>query len=139
MFRLRSVMRTIIAAVVSWDELKTYFGKGSVWKRTDIRDDRMSGSSRYFSFDIEPKEVVYAYKIEAVDDPSDSEEGTSPNPLKDIAKFLGQGLPGGEFFEKRSSSPDGVSAILRAAADGALVTFGIWFDHDNLHVLTSGA
>jgi len=115
-------MRTFIAAVVTWDDLKTYFGKGSVWKRTDIRDDRMSGSSRYFSYDVEPKEVVFAYRVEAVDDPSDSEEGTSPEPLKDIAKFLGQGLPGGEFFEKRSSGPDYLAALLRVVAAAAIET-----------------
>lgn len=113
-------MRTIIAAVVTWSDLKNYFGKGSVWKRTDVRDDQMSGASKYFSYDIEPKEVIFAYKIEAVDDPSDSEDGTSPNPLKDIAKFLGQGIPGGEFFEKRSSSPDHMVMALRAVATAAV-------------------
>lgn len=112
-------MRIIVAAVVTWDDLKTYFGKGSIWRRADIRDDRISVSTKYFSVEIEPKEVQFAYKVEAADDPSDSEEGTSADPLKDIAKFLGQGVPGGEFFEKRSSGPEAVSAVLRAAAVAA--------------------
>lgn len=108
-------MRTITAAVVTWDDLKTYF-KGSVFKRLDVRDDRMSGSSVNFSFDIEPKEVLFEYKVQAVDDPSDSEDGVSADPMKDIAKFLGHDIAGGEFFEKRAFSPDATSAALRAAA-----------------------
>lgn len=112
-------MWTPISGVVTWDDLKTYF-KGPSWARRDFSDDRFQGATRTFSVDIEPEAVQFEYRIEAVDDPSDSEEGVSDDPVGKIAKFLGRDLPGGEFFEQRASGPGAVASALRTAADRAL-------------------
>jgi hypothetical protein len=108
-------MRTSISGVVTWDDLKTYF-KGAQWARRDFSDNRFQGATRHFSVDIEPEAVQFEYKIEAVDDPSDSESGVSDDPVAKIAKFLGRDLPGGEFFEQRASGPRAVASALRTAA-----------------------
>lgn len=107
------------AAVVTWDDLKNFF-KGDIWQKSDFSEDRFQGRTRTFSVDIEPEEVQFWFKIEAIDDPSDSEEGVSSDPVKDIAKFLGRDLPGGEFFERMSCGPQAVSAALIATSNRAL-------------------
>ena len=108
-------MRKIIAEVVTWEALHSYFG-GTGWEHLDIRKDRMTGSSRNLSFNIEPEKVLFSYNVFNVDDKSDSEKGISDEPLKNIAKFLAQDLPGGEFFTKRSNRPDIFSNHLKLIA-----------------------
>jgi len=108
-----------VSAVVTWDDIKTYF-KGSAWKESNWMGDRFVGRTQNFSVEIEPGDVQFEYKIEAVDDPADSEEGVSSDPVSKIAKFLGRDLPGGEFFEQMASGPDPLARALRTAADGLL-------------------
>jgi len=108
-------VRKIIAEIVTWDALQSYFG-GTGWAHIDIKKDRMTGSSKNLSFNIEPEKVLFSYHVFNLEDKSDSDEGTSEEPLKDIAKFLSQDLPGGEFFTKRSHRPDIVSNHLRLIA-----------------------
>jgi hypothetical protein len=54
--------------------------------------------------------------VEATDDPSDYDEGTTDDPVKAIARFVGKDIPGGEFFEKMMATPTGVAAVLRRLA-----------------------
>lgn len=107
------------AAVVTWDDLKNFF-KGEIWQKSDFSEDRFQGRTRTFSVDLEPEKVQFWFRIEATDDPSDSEEGVSSDPVKDIAKFLGRDLPGGEFFERMSCRPQIVSKILVSISDAVL-------------------
>ncbi|HED06302.1 MAG TPA: hypothetical protein ENI61_06435 [Ignavibacteria bacterium] len=95
-------MHCITSGVITWDELRNYFS-GSGWARTDVQEDRISGGSGKISFNIEPEKVMYSYNVFSLDDRSDSEDGVSDEPLKEIAKFLSKDLPGGEFFTKRSN------------------------------------
>lgn len=105
-------MKTRVAAVVSWEDLKTYF-KPPIWVDVDFSDNKFEGRSKYYSVTLEPESVLFDYEITAVDDDLDKEQGVSDDPVSEIVKFLGQGLPGSEFFEQRASNPSFVSNILK--------------------------
>lgn len=105
--------RMSISAVTVKD-LKVYFGKkwDGGWK-----DDSFKGElAGVVDAKIWADGVTYWVKTEAVDDPSDSDETSTEAPLKAIADFLGQDLPGGEHFDRMSSSPVLFAGALRAAA-----------------------
>lgn len=105
-------MKNRVAAIVSWEDLKTYF-KPPIWVDTNFSDDKFEGRSKYYSVTLEPESVLFDYEIFAVDDELDKEQGISDDPVSEIVKFLGQGLPGSEFFEQRASGPEYVSDVLR--------------------------
>lgn len=109
-------MRTIQSAVVTLDDLKNYVKK----KGTEIRerDGSLEVSTRLYLFEFTPHRARFRVKIEAVDDPSDSEERITTEPAKFMAKFLGDLIPGGEYYDKMSSSPDNLARILRYVASG---------------------
>jgi hypothetical protein len=109
-----------IAKILSHDELRKYF-VGEGWK--DVKwgdDDSFSGESENYTVKFSPKfspsNEVWRLKVEAVDDPSDSLDEVTPDPVKALAKFLSEGLPGGETFEKMASSPARMAAAMRLIA-----------------------
>jgi hypothetical protein len=114
--RAASYFRT--AALVTMKDLQDFF-KGSNWRGEFVQggfDGTYGGETLTYTVKIIPKGVTFYYKVWATEDPSDSEEGVSDEPLKSLAEFVGQGLPGGEMFERMSSSPEGVARALRHAA-----------------------
>lgn len=109
-------MRTILSSIITIDDLKKYFTGGPIWKHSEVHNGKMTGNCKRFSYEIEPIEVIFAYHVESVYDPIDSEEGESSEPLKKITEFLGRGIPGGEFFNKMAFRPDDVSSLLLKVA-----------------------
>lgn len=71
--------------------------------------------------EVNPHKVMYRWNVEAIDDPSDSDEGVSDRPTEDIIKFIKAGIPGGEeTFKHLASNPVMVAQVLRRIA-GAYV------------------
>lgn len=96
-------------------DVKAYF-KGRGWEGY-WSGDSFEGSAGVVDVKIKASGKSYSVSIESVDDPSDSDEMTTGEPLKAIAEFLGQDIPGGEHFEKMSSSPSLFARSLSMAAD----------------------
>jgi hypothetical protein len=96
-------------------DVKAYFrGKGwdGYWS-----GDSFEGSVSVIDVKIKASGKSYSVRIESVDDPSDSDEVTTGEPLKAIADFLGQDIPGGEHFEKMSSFPSFFAHSIAMAAE----------------------
>lgn len=96
-------------------DVKAYFrGKGweGYWS-----GDSFEGSVSVVDVKIKASGKSYSVRIESVDDPSDSDEVTTGEPLKAIADFLGQDIPGGEHFEKMSSFPSFFAHSIAMAAE----------------------
>jgi hypothetical protein len=109
------MMKSITSSVISVDELKT------VAKRKDSKITEKDGwveiSDDIFELAFKPLGPKFKVKIHAVEDPSDSDEAVTDAPIKFISKFLGDSIPGGEHWEKMSSSPDQFAKMVRSAAD----------------------
>lgn len=104
-----------VSAMTPLSDVKAYFrGKGwdGYWSK-----DSFEGSISVVDVKIKPSGKSYSVKVESVDDPSDSDEVTTGEPLKAIADFLGQDLPGGEHFERMSSIPSFFAHSIAMAAD----------------------
>lgn len=110
--------RTILSVVTEGD-LRTYFS-GKRWEGPGWKDGSFEGNVEVVRVKIRKEGLAYWVKVEATDDPSDSEEMSTEKPLKAIADFLGQDIPGGEHFERMSSFPDLLALAIHAAADAIL-------------------
>ncbi|HEY8095263.1 MAG TPA: hypothetical protein VIE65_04110 [Methylobacter sp.] len=105
-----------LARVVSVDDLKTFFA-GKQWKgvfKDGGFDGRYPGDILTYLVNIKPSGITFYYKIWAKEDPSDSEEGVTDAPIKSLAEFVGQGIPGGEVFERMSSDPNVIIKEIRS-------------------------
>jgi hypothetical protein len=60
--------------------------------------------------------AMWYWKMAAVDDPEDSDEGVSDNPIVEIAEFLGADIPGGGYFKNLASNPSELSRVIRKIA-----------------------
>jgi len=105
-------MRNREAATVTKDDLLKYF-TGGRWKTIKDMDDELEFTWSHLEVNIKPIGTQFFYHVEATDDPSDYDEGTTDDPVGAIAKFIGGGIPEGEFFEKMASSPRGIAYTLR--------------------------
>ncbi len=108
-------MRTI-ATMVPVRDVRIFFS-GKNWSGPGWDGDRFEGRHENTRVEIEVSGLLYGVSVEAVDDPSDSDEVTTEDPLKAIADFLAKDLPGGEHFERMSSSPESFARAVAAAAD----------------------
>jgi hypothetical protein len=114
---LVQAMRRHTSAVVTPEDVKKYVsGKNPNIRVKDAEDGTLTIESSSFEFVFKPKNVKWHVKIEATDDPSDSDEKVTGEPVKFIAGFLGGGIPGGEHFEKMSAGPDELASYLRHIA-----------------------
>lgn len=100
-----------VSATVTMDDLKKYF-KG--WQYSGLTDSHLEAHSENYDVVINSKSFVFHVSIEAVDDPSDSDEKVTDDPLEFITGFLGKG--GGEDLVKHISSPVSLSQALRILA-----------------------
>jgi hypothetical protein len=96
-------------------DVKAYF-RGKGWDG-HWSGDSFEGSVSVVDVKIRPSGKSYSVRIESVDDPSDSDDVTTGEPLKAIADFLGQDIPGGEHFEKMSSFPSFFAHSIAMAAE----------------------
>ncbi len=104
-----------VSAMTPLSDVKAYF-KGAGWDGY-WSGDSFEGSAGVVDVKIRASGRSYSVKIESVDDPSDSDEVITGEPLRAIAEFLGQDIPGGEHFEKMSSSPSFFAHSMAVAAD----------------------
>jgi len=97
-------MRLIASNTVTTENLKGYF-KGyldnSKWN-THVDNGVFYAWCDLFSVTMIPESVTYDVQVSDLEDPSDSDEGTTDNPAEFIAEFMSTGI-GDEFWEKRSS------------------------------------
>ena len=103
------------AAIVTMEDLTNFF-KGEAWKSVDLRDSELFARANQAIVNVEESETQYNVKIQAIDDPYDSEEVTTGEPIKAIVDFLGEGLPGAEYFEQMASSPRAFASYLNLLA-----------------------
>ena len=109
-------MASRVSAVVTWNDLSKYFT--GAWK-TDRDYDGMDATYHgYISLRIEQKEAQFGYKVEAVEDSSDSDEGVSDDPAKAISDFIFGPIPGGETLGLAAFGPDRMAYLFRVMAAG---------------------
>lgn len=108
-----------ILSVTTMDDLRNYFGRGEVWQSGGWKGETFEGETRFYQVRLKPIGVNFRVRVEAVDDPSDSEDIVTEEPVKALAEFLGRDLPGGEHFERMASSPDALASVLRLLASSA--------------------
>lgn len=101
-------MRNITAGVVTPEDIKQYFTGGS-WRTSD-RDGTFIGWSDTAQVELKIQEPKFRLRIESTEDPSDSGDFVTAKPMKELAAFLGQDIPGGEHFEKMSSQTPAAAA-----------------------------
>lgn len=129
-------MKNLRAATVTIDDLKMYFKhggedplkrRGAGWRSRAADDGSFHAESPTYEVDLSPKGAVFLVKVEAVDDPSDSDEQVTDAPTKFLVDFLKTGTAGDSVFGKMagfmrrtdSFGPDEVSGVLRIIADEA--------------------
>lgn len=130
-------MRTIVAATVTLEDLKTYFKHGGEtplrdehWRSRPTDDGGLIAESPTFEVEMHPKGASFYVSIEAYDDQSDSDEMVTNDPAKFIVDFLkaGTGSAGEEVFGKMAGlirrsaaiSPADLSGLLRYIAAEAM-------------------
>ncbi len=106
----------ILSAMVSLEDVRRYFPVKQ-WGASSWRRDSFYGTRGPVEVHVRATGKSFGVRIEAVDDPSDSEEVSTEEPLKAIAEFLGRDLPGGEHFERMSFMPEAFARSLAAFAD----------------------
>lgn len=111
--KMRTRQRT--ASLTTLGELKRYFSSPP-WSGVGWSGDRFEGSLGLMDVKISPSTTVYDLHVEAVEDPSDSEDVSTEEPARALAEFLGRDIPGSEHFEKMSSDPDFFADALEALA-----------------------
>jgi hypothetical protein len=111
-------MANRIAAVVTMNDLANYFvGVDKGWtQQVDGEEfEAMSHKlNRYVKFKFES--VLFNVHIESVDDSNDSFDVTTDKPVKEMVQFLGEGVPGGEFFDKMAFGPNKIASLIKYAA-----------------------
>lgn len=105
------------AAVVSYYDLENYF-TGNSWEFKRHDDGKVTAQSEAYDLTLQQRPTKYDVKITAEDDPSDSEEGVTDNPVKFITKFLSTGTEADDLLKKMSFVPDPryVAVLCRRAA-----------------------
>lgn len=96
-------------SVVTMDDLSTYFS-GSIFRDSRNSDSRLQARSKQVSVDISLSDVQYEVKTEAVDDPSDTSEITTEDPIAAIDEVLKEDMP------VLATTPSGLSKYLVSLA-----------------------
>jgi hypothetical protein len=105
------------ATVVSYYDLQDYFA-GDSWEFKRHDDGTVTAKSGVYDLKLKQKPSKCRVRIYANDDPSDSEEAETSDPVSFIKKFLSTG-PESEELLKKMSSRSGIGhlpALLRQAA-----------------------
>lgn len=104
-------------AVVSAFEIREYFA-GDAWKVKENDDGSIDAKSGVYDIRLTPGASKYSVKIWAEDDPSDSAEEVTDQPVKFIADFLSTGASSEDLLKKMSSRSGQwhLPALLRHAA-----------------------
>jgi len=118
-------MRLIVAAAVTPEDVKRYFT--GHWRTSVRKGGLIVAESKNYLVELHPKSAVFAVRIEAHDDPSDSDEGVTDDPAKFITDFLKTGTAGDEVFGKMAGlirrsaglGPRELAGVLRFLADEA--------------------
>jgi hypothetical protein len=97
-------------SIVTKKDIENYF-KGDDW-RLFPDGDGFKASGDFAELILKPVKTIFNVKIESIDDPIDSAEEETENPIKFIVKYLQTDTEGDEVFRKMSSCPQNVSYIL---------------------------
>lgn len=112
-----SVNTSRLARVLDPAELGRNFGGGAQWQTARWDGLDFVGSTRFYEVELRAQDPLWHLRVEAVDDPSDSEEVTASDPVGALADFLARGLPGGgDFFRDRAAALRRMAAALRSSA-----------------------
>lgn len=101
-------------STVTEKDVKLYF-KGDDWRLFPYGDE-LKASGDFAEITLKPVKTVFNVKIENIDDPIDSAEEETEDPIKFIVKYLQTGTEGDEVFRKMSSHPQNVSYMLSLLA-----------------------
>lgn len=117
-------MRKRIARVLDPAELGRNFGGGPQWQTARWDGLDFVGSTRFYEVELRAQDPLWHLSVEAADDPSDSEQVTTEDPVKALAEFLSRGLPGGgDFFKDRAAALRRLAAL--ASSDRPLTPRGM--------------
>jgi len=78
--------------------------------------DGVLADDHVYHLKIGIQDVWYNVDIQATEDPLDSESKVTDDPAKALAEFFSSEVPGGEFFDRMSFTPEAVSGRLRVFA-----------------------
>lgn len=94
-----------VSAVVTPGEVEKFFSKWHV-----VKDgDELTAVNAVFTVKLTPGPTVFNVRVEAKDDPADSDEKKTDDPLKFISDFTGVGIRG-------ASGPSAAARAIRAIA-----------------------
>ncbi len=108
-------MLSRVSAVVTIEDIDRYFA-GEKWRKS-VKDGEIRAFSETTEIEIKGLKPRFHLRVEALDDPSDSGDFKTNEPLKELAAFLGRDIPGGEHFEKMSSGRPEVMRLLHSLAN----------------------
>jgi len=69
-----------------------------------------------FVISVKQHETLFHWTLQAIDDPSDSDEGFAADPLDEILDSLSEETPGRDIWKQYAASPAKLSALLRKLA-----------------------
>lgn len=106
-------MATRANRVVTIQDLKAYFS-GEKWRMEELTDSAITVHSPYYDVKVSAKSFQFRVKIAAEDDPTDSEEKVTSDPLSFLEKFLSAGAGGS--YSQVASSPKAFSRAISVLA-----------------------
>jgi hypothetical protein len=71
-----------------------------------------------FTIKVKQHDVLYHWTLQAIDDPSDRDEGFASEPLDEILESLSEDTPGGEIWKQFASNPQQLILFLRKISAG---------------------
>ena len=99
------LMRPLVAATVTLEDLKNYFKgtgvRGSTWRATVRDDGTLEARGNYYLVELTPGgSPSFLVKIQAHEDESDKDEAVTDEPMKFLVDFLKTGTAGDEALQK---------------------------------------
>jgi hypothetical protein len=113
------------AYVVTPEDIRLYFKSPSPepgkpkeigWEVSEDEDGVFIIRNVVYNIALYPEEIKFSVKIEQLDDPSDSAQDVTEDPIGFIVRFLQTGTEGDAVFQKMSFSPFDVSFVLLSLA-----------------------
>lgn len=100
---------------VTMRDIETYF-KGEDWPISESTGDDFHAEAVWnFQIDLKRKDSNFQVKIKSPEDPTDSHETVTPDPVQTINDFLSEGISDSEWL-RAASTPNVFSNILRRLA-----------------------
>lgn len=96
-------MERKVAAIVTFPDIQKWF-KGEFWDSSSLDGDTFHARSSNIEALVKPSSVMFHISVKSYEDPLDSDEIVTEDPIKFLSDFLKTGTEGDEYFNVESSS-----------------------------------